>query len=99
MDDLEKKLDILEKKCTNLDTRCELLQRSVQILGKESNWEYSAPPIPLSHWRGLPEDNIRGMQKLVRSIKGYTCALRSGELKDTGKSLPMLSSYTRIGIL
>jgi len=74
----------LEKKCTHLDTRCESLQRSVQILSKESKWEYSAPPIPLSHWRGFDEGYIGEMTSLLRNIKGYTCALRSGSALADG---------------
>jgi len=90
IDDLEKKCDtletncnVLEKKCIHLDTRCESLQRSIQILSKESKWEYSAPPIPLSHWRGFPEDYVDSMKRLLGDIKGYTCALRSGNVGDS----------------
>ena len=79
---LEKKCTTLEKKCTNLDTRCDSLQRSVQILSKESKWEYSAPPIPDSHWRGLPEEDIGGMERLLRLIEGYAGALRGGRWSD-----------------
>jgi len=79
MDELEKKCDTLETKCTNLDTRCEALQRSVQILSKESTWEYSAPRIPLSHWEGFDEEYIKEMTSLISYIKECTCALRSGE--------------------
>jgi len=79
MDELEKKCDRLEKRCTNLDIRCESLQRSVQILGKVSKWEYSAPPIPLSHWRGFDEGYIEEMTSLLSNIKSYTCRLRKGE--------------------
>ena len=70
----------LEKTVKILDTRCESLQRSVQILSKENVlWEYSAPPIPLSHWRGFPEDYVDRMQYFLADIKRHTCALRSGE--------------------
>jgi len=88
MDGMQSRLfhvDELEKKCTNLDTRCESLQRSVQILSKESKWEYSAPPVPLSHWRGFPENYINKMQTLLADIQGYTCGLRSGEA--SGRSI------------
>jgi len=76
---LETKCNTLEKKCTHLDARCESLQRSVQILGQESTWEYSAPPVPLSHWRGLPENHIDQMQKLLTDIYEYTSDLRGDE--------------------
>ena len=79
IDELEKKCDTLEKKCTHLDVRCDSLQRSVQILSKESKWKYSAPPIPVSHWRGFPEDYVDSMQTLLSDINEYTCALRSGK--------------------
>ena len=58
------------------------MQRSVQILSKESKWEYSAPPIPLSHWRGFDEEYINNICSFVNNIKEYTCQLRSGECTD-----------------
>jgi len=79
IDELEKKCDRLEKECTHLDIRCDSLQRSVEILSKESKWKYSAPPIPLSHWRGFPEDYVDSMQTLLSDINEYTRALRSGK--------------------
>ena len=82
MNTMQKRLshmDVLEKKCTNLDTRCDSLQRSMQILSKESTWNWSVPSIPLSHWRGFTEDHVDNMQIFLDDIKGYTCALRRGE--------------------
>ena len=72
----------LEKKCTHLETRCESLQRSVQILSKESKWEYTAPPIPLSHWRGFDEGYIEEIKSLLSDIKRYTCELRRGKVLE-----------------
>jgi len=84
IDELEKKCDRLEKECTHLDIRCDSLQRSVEILSKESKWKYSAPPIPLSHWRGFPEDYVDSMQTLLSDINEYTRALRSGGGNSNG---------------
>ena len=50
---LQNEMNGMKDKCTYLENRCDSLQRSVQILSKESKWEYAAPPIPLSHWRGF----------------------------------------------
>jgi len=46
MDELETKCQQQEEKCVILEDRCDSLQRSVEILSKESTWEYSAPSIP-----------------------------------------------------
>ena len=84
-DTLETKCNVLEKKCIHLDTRCDSLQRSVQILSKESKWEYSVPPIPDSHWRGFDEYYIEQIQNFLSDIKRKTCELRSG--KELGGSI------------
>jgi len=85
MDGLQSRLshlNELEKKCTHLDTTCESLQRSVQILSKESQWEYSAPDIPLSHWRGFDEQYTQEMYCLLSDIKRCTSGLRRGDVSS-----------------
>ena len=67
---MQNEMDSLQKKCTNLDARCESLELSVQILSDENKWEYSAPPVPLSHWRGFNEDYINQMQKFWPISRG-----------------------------
>ena len=58
------RVDDLERKCHYLEARCGSLERSVQILVKDSNWEYSAPSVPTSHWidRGFDQDYIDSIQ-------------------------------------
>ena len=84
MDELEKKCQQQEEKFNILEERCDSLQRSVEILSKESTWEYSAPPIPTSHWTGLgfDEEYIEDMLELAIGIKRYTCELRSGKYHE-----------------
>ena len=47
---LEDTCNSLEGKNNVLDARCGSLERCVEILRKEHKWEYSARPIPRSHW-------------------------------------------------
>jgi len=67
-----------------LDTKCKLLKRSVKLLSKESNWEYSAPKIPSSYWTsglgGYSQNDIASIKQFLRNIRTLTCALRSGEV-------------------
>ena len=87
MDELERRCQSLESslsdtrvECQFLKARCESLERSVQILTKDTKWEYAAPSIPNSHWiaRGFDENYIEGMEVFLKRIKKYTCALRRG---------------------
>ena len=53
---LQNEMNGMKDRCTYLENRCDSLQRSVQILSKESKWEYSVPPIPsTSHWHEFDE--------------------------------------------
>ena len=51
-----------EKERQYLETRCDSLERSVQTLMKEQQWEYSAPAI--SNARFIP-----GMETFLQGIK------------------------------
>ena len=77
----EKNLDKLENKCKSLEVKCESLERSMQILIEEQKYEYSAPSIPMSYWvdLGLGEENIAGMECLLKQMKDMTIELRSGK--------------------
>jgi len=79
---LQNEMNGMKDKCTYLENRCDSLQRSVQILSKESKWKYSAPSIPLSHWidQDFDEEYIKNICSFVNNIKEYTCQLRSGKL-------------------
>ena len=81
MDELEKKCQQQEEKCNILEDRCDSLQRSIEILNKESTWKYSAPSIPNSHWTGLGfnAEYIECMDELVKEIRNTTITLRNGE--------------------
>ena len=92
VDELERKCQSLaaglansREKCKSLEARCESLERSMQILAKDTKWEYSAPVIPASHWidRGFDEIYIERMELLfLRTIKVYTCELRRGACSE-----------------
>ena len=78
-------MDELVRRCEFLEARCESLERSVQILTKDVNWKYSAPPsIPTSHWinRGFDEHYIEGMEVFLKLIKERTCELRTGTCSE-----------------
>ena len=80
MKDRVSHIDELERKNKLLEDECSLLKRSVKSLIKESNWEYSAPTIPRSHWEDsthYDEDVIDGIEYLLCKIEDITCALRS----------------------
>jgi len=65
-----------------LENKSNLLQRSVQILSKESTWEYSAPSIPDSHWIEsgfVDEDYIELMRRLEDQMKRRAIRIRNGE--------------------
>jgi len=78
---LQNEMNGMKDKCTYLENRCDSLQRSVQILSKESKWEWSVPPIPLSYWldQGFDEYYIDQINVFLNYIKEYTCQLRSGK--------------------
>jgi len=92
MDELEKKCQRQEGKCNILEDKCDSLQRSIEILNEENKWEYSAPPIPTSHWTSLDfdADYIDDMEELVKEIKSYASELRSGVYHeiDLGEETP-----------
>ena len=74
MDEMKIRLlhtDELERKCKYLEVRCESLERSVQMLRKDTNWEYSAPAIPTSHWidRGFDENYIENMEDFLEKVQ------------------------------
>jgi len=81
---LQNEMNGMKDKCTYLETKCDSLERSVEILSKESTWEYSAPEIPESHWDNLEfdEEYIENMLELANGIKRFTCELRSGEYHE-----------------
>lgn len=72
--------DELEKKVEYLEGRCASLERSVELLKKESSWVYGAPEIPLSYWieEGYYEEEAEAVDEVVAGIQKLTCALRSG---------------------
>ena len=79
---LQNEVDGMKSRCQFLETRCGSLERCVEILMKD--WEYSAPPIPRSHWvdRGFNNHNIALVERFLDDIKMYTCKLRKGNLDD-----------------
>jgi len=80
---LQNSMDGMKDKCKYLENRCDSLQRSVQILSKESKWEWSVPPIPLaSHWHEFDEEYLELIDMFLDAIKSYTCQLRSGKCTD-----------------
>jgi len=81
IDELERKNEVLEAK---LHLASRTLKRSVKLLLKEIKWEYSAPPIPDSHWleHGFDADIIEEMEGFLSNIKDITCDLRSGDECD-----------------
>ena len=59
---MQNEIDSMKDRISHIDkleNKCDLLQRSIQILSKESTWEYSAPSIPVSHWivNGFADDD------------------------------------------
>ena len=48
IDNQQSYIDSLESKGIHLEDRCDSLQRSVEILSKESTWKYSAPSYPIA---------------------------------------------------
>lgn len=72
------RVDELERKCQYLEEKCASLQRSVEILKKESSWEYRGPYIPLSHWidQGFDKDYGWRVEDLVTQIEDMTTMLR-----------------------
>ena len=66
MDELESKSALMQNEINSmqdrvshvkeLESKCALLQRSMKIMLSESNWEYSAPPIPRSYWEDSAPD-------------------------------------------
>ena len=81
IDNQQSHIDSLESKGIHLEDRCDSLQRSVEILSKESTWEYSAPAIPNSHWTslGFNEEYVQDMESVVATIRYKTCRMRNGE--------------------
>lgn len=93
-------IDSLESKGIYLEDRCELLQRSIQMLSKESTWEYSAPSIHDNYWIGLgfDEEYIESMDELVTNIRNTSTFSRNGEC--TGDvSLGVASPDNDVGTL
>ena len=80
-DELAKKYESQEDRCRFLEARCGSLERSVQILAQNQNWESSAPDIPDNYWdeRGFDEDYIQQMEIFIHRMKDYTRRMRSGE--------------------
>ena len=69
---LTSRVDVLQRVNEGLLHRCESLERSIQVLKKESNWTYSAVDVPSSHWIEQGHDD----EFLVQSIKDCTEDLR-----------------------
>mmetsp|Transcript_27108 Transcript_27108/g.58089 ORF Transcript_27108/g.58089 Transcript_27108/m.58089 type:complete len:355 (+) Transcript_27108:91-1155(+) len=86
MDDMERRLfllhvDELEAKCHFLEAKCCSLERSLKSLTTKKKWEYSAPPIPSSHWTelGFDDEYIECMDLFLLNLKEQAIMLRSGE--------------------
>jgi len=78
---LQNEMNGMKDKCTYLENRCDSLQRSVQILSKESKWEYSVPDLPERYWSNFDEEYLEEMiYPFLDAIKSYTHQLRSGKL-------------------
>ncbi|EJK77228.1 hypothetical protein THAOC_00954 [Thalassiosira oceanica] len=77
--ELTSRVDGLQRENERLLLRCESLERSVQVLKREGNWDYSVPDVPRSHWleQGYDEEDAEEAEKLIQSIKEGTCDLRS----------------------
>jgi len=84
MDELEKKCQQQEERCNILEDKCDSLVSGMKVLMKENKWEYSAPPIPTSHWTGLGFDAvyIESMEDLVHEIRNKTNIMREEEDMD-----------------
>mmetsp|Transcript_8302 Transcript_8302/g.19480 ORF Transcript_8302/g.19480 Transcript_8302/m.19480 type:complete len:505 (+) Transcript_8302:100-1614(+) len=78
---LTSRVDGLQRENEGLILRCESLERSVQVLKREGNWDYLAPYIPRSHWieQGRDEEDAEEAKNLIQSIKDNTYGLRSDD--------------------
>ena len=75
-----------KSRISQLEDQNDSLERSVAILVKEQNYEYSAPDIPRSHWIEAGFDNeddnddyIDKMEEFLSNMKMDTCRLRNGD--------------------
>jgi len=78
--ELEDKNKLLQSRHEVLEAKCDSLERSLQLLLKHQGWEYSACPIPSSHWidQDFDEDYAYCMTSLVLQLKQEAVALRRG---------------------
>ena len=86
IDSMKSRISQMEDQNESLQVKCDSLERSLAILVKEQEWEYSVPDIPRSHWIQAGFDNdddddayIECMEKFMKHIKMYTCKLRNGD--------------------
>ena len=98
MRDRLSRMDELETKYEQQEERCNSLQRSIQILSAENKWEYSAPPIPRSHWtdQGFDEYYIDQIENLLDDMQECTCLLRSGKCTDIALNHSIINNETDI---
>ena len=50
IDSMKSRISQMEDQNESLQVKCDSLERSLAILVKEQEWEYSVPDIPRSHW-------------------------------------------------
>ncbi|EJK57185.1 hypothetical protein THAOC_22799, partial [Thalassiosira oceanica] len=95
---LTSRVDGLQRENEGLLRRCESLERSVQVLKREGNWDYSAPDVPRSHWieQGYDEEDAEEAENLIQSIKENTGGLRSDDGESVNVSCEIFITSDRV---
>lgn len=71
IDGLLRRNSALEAENRALGNRCKSLERSIEVLSKDVDWKYSAPPISRGHWleRGFDDEYATEATAFLRDVR------------------------------